>query len=382
LFIYGIYRIARKEDCALDRELLLAFVVMNLVGPLQQILLLLFWRTTGFNALSGIIYELARFEVFAFLPFYLLLGQVIKEFTGYIVKPGIRILVITLFCILLYLNLGYQVTIFLPLRFEQILLLTYVLLLVHFKFLYMTSHAALLGSRLTKASYIMAVGMIGIGLISSLWFYALKISTDKPIFLVMACAGLIALGYVQAFNRLRFAMTTAFSIVIVLTLVRVLPRYPVLNLSRNFVQLRSALGHPPSESEAYKTDQAFFEVTTWLKENTPKSSLLHSISFESSFRYFTERSLLIGYMDNTIAIYSGKLPIEIDQLYQEAQRAFTSPTQFSCFVGQNRVDYVISEGDITYADCTSQETRYTLKQVYKNDFYTVYKLTTSELDFI
>jgi hypothetical protein len=133
LWAYGAYRIWSRTDDELDYGLIMALTIANLIGPLQQTFVYYLWYSTKINGLLGLLYEMARFQRSAYIPFYLLLGRAVLCIVR-VETPRriIRVAIAVVLLVLIFLNLQQWAYPIGPLRLEQFLVLALILSRVGF----------------------------------------------------------------------------------------------------------------------------------------------------------------------------------------------------------------------------------------------------------
>jgi hypothetical protein len=127
-----------------------------------------------------------------------------------------------------------------------------------------------------------------------------------------------------------------------------------------------------------KENTDLLAMTQWAKSNSPDDSLFYNVDFETSFRYFAERSLLLGYPDfGMMAIYGGIEPVDLVRMKQALttdQRG--QPAKMTAYLVTHGVNYVIARRDspVDLTSVTVENIRYSPIEVFKNGTYIVYQL--------
>ena len=325
LLVYGIFRIVRDEEDDLDRTLLLVLIIAQLVGPMQQTLLYFVWQATNAYSLTGIIFEMARIQKFAFLPFYALLGRALWRFTSHLGETFLRYSMIGVVVLLALFNLNISVSLLHPITLACGALLVFTFALVAFA---SGSNPAPLSSRSRLVLGTFAIGCLVAGFVN---FQALQVSIEN-------------VGSYS--NRLTLDENPDID--------------PAILIARN--------------SSGHSYDDAYVAAADWAKANTPKDSLFYLTTRDSNFRSLASRSLLLGYTDLPLTIYSRLRSTDILKLTAEIDQAARYPASFACVLSAKGVDYVLTLIDKPLEPCMNGTQSSTPQAEYKNTWFIIYRL--------
>ncbi len=325
VLLYGIVCVVKREEHELDQGLLFALIICLWVGPIQQTLLYFVWRLTGNTALTGLIFEMARFQHFAFLPLYLLFGRALWHFTSFAAGHWSRYVYIVSGVLLAYFNLNVKITVTEPFHPVAIALLVYICVLIYYL------------NRQDKATALVFV---------------------KPALLLWMICGIAAGLFGWYTEQEKSANPSSYSAKLAAT------TNPNLQLDYLITDAKSA----------HEYETAYLAVTGWAKTNTRKDNLFFLTTFDANFRTLAQRSLLIGYTDTTLPIYSGLHSGNFKILYDEALQKIQIPEQLACFAGTRGVDYLVTLVMEKVQPCVEGSVYYTPQLVFQNQWFTVYQL--------
>jgi hypothetical protein len=316
ILVYSWWRIWNDRADEWDRVLFIALALALLAGPAQQIIVYAIWRETESLPLTGLLFELARFTHFVYLPYYALLGRMVWAFTSPIpprqmvgddlriptaqgaypdapLLELVRYILILALLTLIGLNLGVE-----P---------------------YPLSETVSLGSWLVLMA-------IGIWLVRRFWMPPLLTMRHKLLYAIPILLTLIAAG----------------------------------------VWLRGQ--QPESESNPYGINPAYREVTAWIQENTPQGSLFHTVYSDSGFRYYAHRPIIMGSEERHYGLYAGVDPLYLDGLRSTLyENTFDAQAVMDVLVKLD-VDYLLNRTDPAAPQFIGQADAL----VYQNELYAVY----------
>jgi hypothetical protein len=314
-----------------ERTLLVALCAANVLGPPQQFIFSLLWDTGWLNPLTGVIYEMARFQNFA-MPILMLL--VVRAAWQLSERAGPA-----------------------PLR--------------AFSFL------TLVGLCATMLLTLHPVCDVASG-VTLIFLGRLLINTQegcsdsptnrraatRPILIAGAMSIVIfGMGFGELTQRQYFSVT---SILHTLALKGFLDTGGKVDASEYRFE--------PGYRE--QIDKSFLEVTLWAKRNTPTDALFHLRTRDSAFRPLAQRALLVGLTDVSAGAYGGPIVHELLRLsaYTDIHRP---PEGQLCILSDVGTDYFVTLKEERVVPCLRQGSVVVADLVFKNQVYAIYKITKS-----
>lgn len=416
LLAYGARRILTDTDDELDHTLLIALVLANLIGPIQQTAIYYFWEWVEIPSLVGLIYEMARFQRFVYVPLYLLLGRAILLFSTQPKRQLEQIGVGTVLGWLVFKSIGLMPVGFVSLTSAHWVILVFLVVWVAFY------DRVTLGATFVRQSVMWEAELVRLrddhilrkfldilalyfvrprlGILAFLAFFPLwelKSEAFAHFYLIeegndtlLAIAGLvlILITFSQASGRIRWAICGVVTTVIVASIVFFLPwqfilaKHIVKNTiieSLSYLQEEvhndvHSMNSTTSSRMALDKSQDYLDMTTWVRENTPYTSLFHLWDLNSNFRYFARRSILIGYSDVSFGVYTDIDPVFLKNIADSA-RDIAQSEELLCFLGNRQVDYLVSD---TSPEYSSRETivceQYRGQLIFENNSYRIYRI--------
>jgi hypothetical protein len=325
------------------------------------------------TSLTGVVYELARFAHFAYLPFYALVARAIYVLAMRTTEHWLRWVVLGVFCWLVSLNVGHRMTLF---AWEQLVFLAvlYIPLVVR-----IWPHLI----RLEQPLFLpplrgvgVAVSVAAVTCMAVLGFFAANsLSFFDGAVLAGILLGLVVFIAFQCGDWYGWVSALPVTLVPLACLVVVVPRleatsfkgavgpaYFALQLPRF---QRTAWAAPPVDRQYLLTPE-FLELTHWVRDNTPPDSLFHLTHSDFSFRCYAERAVLMCRSEWGYGLYAGTDPKTMQDLWNDLCQLRGQPRLLVEKCKQHGVRFIVAP--------KQEQPCLPLQRVFENSDYTVYQI--------
>jgi hypothetical protein len=326
--VYYAMRGYRGHLSPVERALFVALCAANLVGPPQQFIFSLLWETGWINSLTGVIFEMARFQNFT-VPILLLLvvraAWQLSENAGPSPLREFSFLTLIALCAAMLVALR-------PL-YES---LCGVSLLLFGRFLINRNHvctASATSHRENSQSIFLAAGIT----ILVVW-----------------------IGFADIAHRRHLSVTSILSFL-----------YGQRVLAQTDVQTKT---YKVNKDFLEEIDRSFIEVTRWANRYTPTDSLFHLVTRDTAFRPLAQRSLLVGHTDASAGVYAGGIVLELARLSQDTDGS-QPPAGLLCVLSDVGTNYLVTLKEDPVLPCPQEGGFVIAVPVFKNQMYVVYKIT-------
>lgn len=386
IFVYLVLRIREQKIDRLDQGLLLAVVMSVWLGPLQQVIIYYFWDTLDIVFLTGLLYEIARFSIIGYLPFYSLLGLSIMHLKQTIRPFSIQLTFTIILTYIIYRNLN------IPIYTVGQQLEDGALLIMALPGIYLISQKTSPRPSISAA----AIGApVLAGLATTLWLTGINLQGLNVICLVSIGTALIVLALGQIFDKNRRLIGVFGVMWVVIWGVLLLPRQPVETEKKVSLRLDKALAMSQSDLNSleltfdpYEQDinPEFTALIEWVKKNTDEDSLFYTTNYYSSgFRVLANRPIIISQEEWVMNVYTQLDPVELRKIIDALNPVPFDPIQVFISNIAYGVEYMVTRKDqeipllIQY-----NQSLYAARQIYSNSLYNLYhieKLTVDEAHF-
>ena len=325
--VYYAMRGYRGHLSTVERALFVALCAANVVGLPQQFIFSLLWETGWINPLTGVMYEMARFQNFA-VPILLLLvvraAWQLSENAGPSPLREISFFTLIALCAAMLVAL-------LPL-YES---LCGVCLLLFGRFL-INREQVCTGSATSQQE------------------------NSQSIFLAAGITILVVgMGFADIAHRRHLSVTSILSIL-----------YGQRVLAQTDVQTAT---YKVNKDFLEEIDRSFIEVTRWANRYTPTDSLFHLVTRDTAFRPLAQRSLLVGHPDASAGVYGGGIVHELARLSKDTDLS-QPPEGRLCILNHVGTNYLVTLKEDPVTPCPLKEGVVVAEPVFKNQVFVVYKI--------